>query len=1112
MTAVWRAILGAMVLATAWAHSALAAGPATLRDMDGFARLELRLPAGAGPARSQIASDVLVVRLAAPVDIDAGGLSAAAPAYVAMARLDPDRRTLRLALKKPLRLRQTNQPGVQVLDLIPAAAPDPEPPPTMAADAPAATSTPPAGAPRAVVTISRSAEFTRVAIPAPGAYAFNHTGRRVSLRFARPVAFSLVEATAAAPQEVSRLARSYEPGASILRFEAPQGATVRHRREGGTVFVDILRSAPADQPQTAEATKAPTTTTAATPAATAAGAAAPAAAKPGTAPAAMAEAAPDAPAFPAGAVIGTTARAQGRDVVLTFPMPVDTPGAVFRRGDGVFILFPVDADVRPPAAGTLGSAVSGVQAVRTKGVSGLRLTAAGGQVPVVEAAGQTWRVRLSDRGAQPSRRVEVRRDADAGGSSRLVAMLPGAEAVAWVDDDAVGDRFAVGFARGPTTGVVADRLFLEASLPVTAHGVVVLTRTDDLDVRLGMDQVAIGRPEGLALTGAQIVEARNTTPGFVDFNGGRGGGPETFMSRLSALTMAAALEDEGPGSPTEARLALARFLLAWELAPEALGVIRALVRSEPKLDNSPALKAMRGVANAMMGRSVEARTDFVNADFDADPAAALWAGYAAAAASDHTEAMRLFEMGAAALPAFSDDWAARFLTARAESALQLGDSEAARNAIAEALRRARSPEVLLPARLVEAQLKARAGETEAALGAYASLARAGFEPVAARAAFELTALQASAGKIPPSQAINQLETMLFRWRGDDLELDMLHELGKLYLANGRTAEGLATMQGGATLRPDLPSARALRDTMASEFRKLFLEGGADAMDPLQALALFYDFRGLTPVGPDGDLMIRGLADRLVSFDLLPQAAELLQHQADNRLEGFARAQVATDLAAIYLMDRRPEQALKALDESRQTQLPEALNQQRRLLMAAGLSQTGRSEQALEILSEVDGPDAARLAADIHWRAQDWAAAAAALDAVLPAPGAALSPERALDVLRAGAARALSGDVQGLTALQSRYGAAMAATTEGDAFAAMTPPRPGAPGDLEQAVRAAGDTSAYERLLQRARRGAQAVAQGGATTPAPGRPRDGAPAPTRAAQAAPPAGGTGARAG
>ena len=68
------------------------------------------------------------------------------------------------------------------------------------------------------------------------------------------------------------------------------------------------------------------------------------------------------------------------------------------------------------------------------------------------------------------------------------------------------------------------------------------------------------------------------------------------------------------------------------------------------------------------------------------------------------------------------------------------------------------------------------------------------------------------------------------------------------------------------------------------------------MPAIDALSLFYDFRDLTPVGRRGDEMIRKLADRLVSVDLLDQAAELLQHQVDNRLQGAARAQVAVRLA------------------------------------------------------------------------------------------------------------------------------------------------------------------------------------------------------------------------
>jgi hypothetical protein len=52
------------------------------------------------------------------------------------------------------------------------------------------------------------------------------------------------------------------------------------------------------------------------------------------------------------------------------------------------------------------------------------------------------------------------------------------------------------------------------------------------------------------------------------------------------------------------------------------------------------------------------------------------------------------------------------------------------------------------------------------------------------------------------------------------------------------------------------------------------------MPPVEALALFYDFIELTPIGPDGDEMIRRMADRLVGVDLLGPAAKLLELSGD----------------------------------------------------------------------------------------------------------------------------------------------------------------------------------------------------------------------------------------
>ena len=116
--------------------------------------------------------------------------------------------------------------------------------------------------------------------------------------------------------------------------------------------------------------------------------------------------------------------------------------------------------------------------------------------------------------------------------------------------------------------------------------------------------------------------------------------------------------------------------------------------------------------------------------------------------------------------------------------------------------------------------------------------------------------------------------------------------------------------------PNSDLTRKIQDEAAVTFDSLFLAGKGDALPPIEALGLFYDFRELTPIGRRGDEMIRRLADRLVAVDLLDQAAELLQHQVDHRLQGAARAQVATRLAVIYLMNHKPDRALATLQATR----------------------------------------------------------------------------------------------------------------------------------------------------------------------------------------------------
>ena len=141
----------------------------------------------------------------------------------------------------------------------------------------------------------------------------------------------------------------------------------------------------------------------------------------------------------------------------------------------------------------------------------------------------------------------------------------------------------------------------------------------------------------------------------------------------------------------------------------------------------------------------------------------------------------------------------------------------------------------------------------------------------------------------------------------------------------------------------------------NQFEALFLNGEADKLPPVDALALFYDFRDLTPPGTDGDRMIRNLAGRLVKVDLLAQAAELLKYQIDNRLNGAAKSAVAADLAIIDIANRAPQGCPRGADQhGARRPAADPSNAGGACSEAKALIDSQRTDLALDILKNVAG--------------------------------------------------------------------------------------------------------------------------------------------------------------
>ncbi len=262
--------------------------------------------------------------------------------------------------------------------------------------------------------------------------------------------------------------------------------------------------------------------------------------------------------------------------------------------------------------------------------------------------------------------------------------------------------------------------------------------------------------------------------------------------------------------------------------------------------------------------------------------------------------------------------------------------------------------------------------------------------------------------------------------------------------------------------------RRIQDEAAVTFDSLFLAGKGDTLPAIDALALFYDFRELTPIGRRGDEMIRRLADRLVSVDLLPQAAELLQHQVDNRLQGAARAHVATRLAVIYLMDRKPERAQAVLRATRLAELNTELRQLRLLLEARALSDIGRHELALEVIGNIDNREAIRLRADILWAARRHAEASEQIEVLLAERWKDFTPlsdvERG-DVLRAAIGYALAGDHIGIGRLREKYESKMNESPDKRAFEVATAPHEAKSTEFRDLTKAVGAHDTLDSFLR-----------------------------------------------
>jgi hypothetical protein len=1044
---------------------------------------------------------VLAIVFSTKTNLDPASVVAAMPRALVSGHADPDHKTLRFVLSAPVKLHISQLGNHAVVDMAPTdfngAMPDLVAPPK-----PAAKPLDIAALPEIKLRTGAYEKFTRLVFDWPkdvSYHVFPGAGK-MTVRFDAPIRMDVSAIARFAPPWVKNAAWRIEGTSTIVEFETDSDSGYHDFKDGTHVVLDIL--APKTDgtaytpPGTAKPgiTKMDATIAAAAAKSGASNAQAQAIAqvaqqldgKNKTAPAKPeATAKPDAKAADAKATDTKTAdtktaankipndkapadqppaqptqtaaatdtlaipvadaRRTGNGAVITFKRAGQLPAAIFVRGLTAWIVLENAPNFDSHNLKTgLGDLALGVEAASSNGLGIMRITLKAPEQITARSQGPDLEVDIAPDVAPPPVSIDFARNQADPRRSSLTTLLPAADHAFKLQDPATGDTLTVVPCQ-PGHGMPSKRNFADFSVLPSASGLVVVAYADDLQVGVANSQVSISRPSGLALTPPQMPVALSPSalarygdgPSYLDFAHWSEASGGSFLATQRRLTQIAA--NANPQMAGAARLNLARFYLANGFGAETLGLLNLMDSKDPALAGDPQLTTMRAAAEYMMGRYRDAHNDLGSPSFDADRHASFWRGLIEAGMEDWKNAHTHLDQASTVLNRYPVTWQAAAILADTRAALGMGRLDLADAAMS------RLPKNLDTKQALESELdmgRLLAGENRYADAArhFVTVEKGGEEPLAVQAIYYHTNAALGAGAITAPQAIEELERLRFRWRGDSLELMTLRKLASLYFGRGQWREGLKTLRVATQNFQGQDAARIAQDDMRNAFVNLFLKNGADKMKPVDALALFYDNLDLTPIGPDGDEMIRRMSERLAAVDLLGPAANLLAYQVDKRLDGIARAQVATRLAAVYLMDHKPDKAVATIRDSQITGLPDDVMHQRLILEARAFAGLKQWDNALDLIAVDQADDTKRLRADIYWESGNWAVAGQKAEEMLDTRWSdstpLTAPERAL-LLRATVSYSLANDEASLARVRTHFAAKMKGTPDANLFTVLS---------------------------------------------------------------------------
>lgn len=772
---------------------------------------------------------------------------------------------------------------------------------------------------------------------------------------------------------------------------------------------------------------------------------------------------------------GTSSQSPQEDVGpplfnFTFNWDQNVGAAVFRRADNIWIVFDESRPIELSELRATGApVVERLDQLPVSGATVLRAQVSDRKVNVrVRREGFAWVVDFVNAPLRPNSQAPIAADVTSEVGPHLLFPSDDPGAALNVPDPEMGDVMRVATFHESGAGVDGLRRYPEFELLPSAQGLAMARLSDTVLLDRNFDGFQISDPDGLVITAiapeapiasGPILSARR----LFDLSGLMRGSPADFQRSQQALVQSLAeVPDEKINT---ARLDFAGFMMAHDRGQEALGVLRVVEKSDPQLMARPENQALHAAAAVLAGRSEQARGLLNDPRLDGFAEAAIWRGAALASERLYGPASDAFGPGDSLLTRYPFPLKARLGLLRIETAFANKNLHGAEAWIDQLELDRGKMTAGQRAALDYHRGRLAVARTDFTLAEeiFQEVMKSGDRKYAYQAELAWIRLGLRQGLMDDDEALERMERLRYAWRGDRTELYLLRSLGELYLNQPNYFEGLDVYRTAVKYFPGDPVAEDLAGEMTEVFKELFLEGGVDELPALRALALYEEFKELTPAGVEGDRLIENIADRLAAIDLLEEAAAKLEELLadENRLPpGEERVRLSSKLALIYLLDNEPKKAEEALamggGDLDFLEIDPGLRSDRDRLRARAKFQLGEFDEAVKELAGDVSLEADMLRRDIYRQTENWQESAKVLQRLAgnppddPAEG--VEGQTARYVINWAVALFQNNDRDGLRDLVDLWGPAMANSSMSGVFDYITnQERPPTGGDVLQTV-------------------------------------------------------------